>query len=140
MPKSVPVKNDIDFSIRFYEGILERKGDFVQVLIALGELYTQKGWHQKGLAIDRRLAVLRPDDPIVFYNLACSYSLLNCVDKAFGAMRQAIHKGYDDFQYLARDKDLENLARDIRFQRYLTRLTARRVRRVKKNQNDASTR
>lgn len=112
-------KEDMDFEILFYEGLLAKSGDFVDGLMALGDLYTKKGYYEKGLAIDRRLSQLRPDDPFVFYNLACSYALLNKVDLAFGAMKLAVQNGYDNFAYLEQDEDLANLLQDVRFQDYL---------------------
>ena len=120
-------KHDIDFEISFYEGVLKRKGDFVQVLSALGDLYTQKGLHGKGLDLDRRLARLRPEDPYVQYNLACSYSLVKEVDKAYRAMKEAIKQGYDDFTFLEQDSDLDNLLQDPRFQGYYSRLKKKRA-------------
>ncbi len=122
MRKKQKIKSDPDFEIRFYEGILRRKSDFVQVLIALGDLYTKKGWVDKGLQVDLKLSRLRPDDPIIHYNLACSYSLINQIDKAYRAMKEAIRHGYDDFPYLEQDTDLENLRKDSRFKGYYSRL------------------
>ena len=64
------LKETLDFEIQFYEGVLEKNNDFTQALIVLGDLYTRKGLYEKGLMIDKRLAFLKPEDPIVFYNLA----------------------------------------------------------------------
>jgi len=110
---------DLDFEISFYESILKKVPGFVQVLIALGDLYTKKGQWQKGLEVDLKLAQMRPDDPMVFYNLACSYSLLNDTKAALLALRKAFECGYDDFDYLRTDQDLENLLKDTHFQEYL---------------------
>ena len=114
-----------DFEIRFYEGILRRSPCFIEALGALGDLYTRSGSHEQGLRVDERLYQLRPYDPIVLYNLACSYSLLNDRDKAYRAIKQAIHCGYDDLDHLARDSDLANLRGDRRFVRYFERLKNR---------------
>jgi len=122
MRKKRAMKPDPDFEIRFYEGILNRKSDFVQVLVALGDLYTKKGWVDKGLKVDLQLSELRPEDPIIHYNLACSYSLINQIDKAYRSMKEAIRQGYDDFPYLEKDTDLENLRKDSRFKGYYSRL------------------
>ena len=111
-----------DFEIKFYEGILKNSPDFIEALIALGDLYTKKGFYKKGLKIDLRLARLRPEDSIVFYNLACDYSLLNQTSKALEVLKKAISLGYDDLNYLKKDKDLENLKRDERFEKFLSLL------------------
>jgi hypothetical protein len=35
-------ENETDFQIRFYENILKTTPDFIEALIAIGDLYTQK--------------------------------------------------------------------------------------------------
>lgn len=113
---------DIDFEIRFLEGILRHQPDFVEVLTTLGDFYTKKGLYEKGLLVDERLSLLQPNDPGVHFNLACSYSLLNEVDKAFRTIKKAIRLGYNHFEHLEHDADLINLRQDRRFVEYYTRL------------------
>lgn len=55
---------DYDFEISFFEKLLEKRPSFIQALIALGSVYTQKGDYEKGLEIDLRLKQLRRDDPV----------------------------------------------------------------------------
>jgi tetratricopeptide (TPR) repeat protein len=115
MPKQ---KDDIEFEIKFYESLLKKKPDFTEAISALADLYTKSGRYVDGLHLDRRLAQIRPQDPMVMYNLACSYSLLQEIDKAFVAIQQAIQYGYDDFMHLEKDTDLSNLRQDMRFQNF----------------------
>ncbi len=119
-------QRDIDFEIRFYQGILGKAPDFTQALMVLGDLYTKKGWYEKGLEIDQKLSSLRPDDPLIQYNLACSYSLMNDLEASFESIKRAIRCGYDDFQYLWKDKDLANLIKTTRFRQFFKRLTERK--------------
>lgn len=111
--------NDIEFEIRFYESVLKESPDFIETMIALADLYTKKGLFREGLELDERLSRLRPDDPVIFYNLACSYSLLNQQYAAFNAIKRAIELGYDDFGHLNSDPDLGNLLADEEFRKYL---------------------
>jgi len=113
--------DDSDFEIQFYENLLQKKSDFVEALAALGDLYTKKGQYKKGLELDEQLARLKPEDPVVLYNLACSYSLLNNRVKAFLTTKVAITYGYHDFRFLEQDQDLTNLRNDSRFQKYFLR-------------------
>jgi tetratricopeptide (TPR) repeat protein len=106
---------DLDFEIAFYEGILEHLPDSTDVLMALGNDYTQRGLFEKGLGVDKRLCELRQRDPIIHYNLACSYSLLGRIDESIQALEQAIAFGYVDLRYVQQDPDLENLRRDPRY-------------------------
>jgi len=118
----MPKEDDMDFEIRFYEGLLKKKPDFIDALSAIGDLYTKKGFYEKGLRVDEKLVILRPCDPIVLYNLSCSYSLVNQIDKSFRAFKKAINCGYCDFDHLEKDDDLLNLRKDPRFQKYYIRL------------------
>jgi len=115
-------QTDLDFEIGFYEGLLEKRHDFLQNLIMLGELYTRKGLYQKGLEIDKKLAKMRPEDPVILYNLACSYSLLSQIDHSFAALKLAVQCGYDEIDHLEQDEDLNNLKQDPRFPAYLAQI------------------
>ncbi len=126
-PRDMSAPSDWEFEITFYENILQRQPDFAQALAALGDLYTKKGWYEKGLTLDLRLFQLRPHDPTVLYNLACSYSLLGKIDPAFAIMRMAFESGYDNFQHLLNDRDLKNLLKDQRFQDYLRDLRQKKT-------------
>jgi tetratricopeptide (TPR) repeat protein len=103
------------FEILFFENVLKEAPDFIEALIALGDLYTKEGYYQKGLEVDERLARLRPDDGVVLYNLACSYSLINDVPRAREAMKAAFKNGYEDIEHLVKDTDLLNLLADTQF-------------------------
>ena len=136
MPKEV-FKEDLDFQIAFYEGLLGKKPDFVQALILLGELYTRKGFIEKGLDVDRKLVDLRPDDPVVHYNLACDYSLLKMPEQSLAALQTSLHLGYRDFGWLEKDEDLDFVRQDERFRKlvlrytkHTARLSAKRKKRV----------
>jgi tetratricopeptide (TPR) repeat protein len=101
--------------IVFFERLLKKNPDYVHALISLAEAYTAKGLYRKGLQVDKRLAKLCPRDPIVYYNLACSYALVGQKEFALSALRRAIRMGYRDFNYLRKDPDLKSLHGDPRF-------------------------
>ena len=102
-------QRDLDIEIHFLEGVVKRDRRYVEALQILGDDYTRRGRYEDGLQVDRRLARLCPDDPLVYYNLACSFSLTAEYRKAANALRKAIHYGYRDFDHLQRDTDLEPL-------------------------------
>ena len=114
----------MDFEINFFEKLLEKKPDFVEAMEALADLYTKRGAFDKGLILDERLKKIKPHDPMVHYNLACSYSLLNEIDKAFDTIKRAIDLGYDNLRYLEVDPDLANLRQDNRFQNYIHQISS----------------
>jgi tetratricopeptide (TPR) repeat protein len=116
---------DLDFEIQFLEGVLRNSPHFIEALINLGELYTKRGLYLKGLEVDLKLSQLRPDDSTVFYNLACSYSLVDDLEKAFASIKAAIEKGYGDFQHLEQDDDLSKLRQFPPFEDFFAQLKPR---------------
>lgn len=118
--------NSLDFEIRFYERIVQEKPDYVDALSLLAQAYTTRKQYQKGLGIDQRLARLCPEDPLVFYNLACSYALLGQKEEALQALEQAAALGYREFAYMAKDADLKSLHQEVRFQKLLQSKPKRR--------------
>jgi len=100
---------DLDFKITFMEGIVRRDPQYVEALQILGDHYTQRGRFDHSLDVDKKLSRLEPSNPLVFYNLACSYSLNGDVRKAAASLENALSLGYRDFKWLARDPDLRPL-------------------------------
>lgn len=54
--------------------------------------------------------ILNPPRPeLAMYNIACSYSRLNKIDEAYANLALAIDRGYNAFEYIKKDADLENV-------------------------------
>ena len=102
-------QRDLDTKIEFMAGLVRRDPDYVDALQLLGDHYTQRGLFNEGLKVDERLARLEPENPLVFYNLACSYSLTDQFERAALALEKALQLGYRDFIWLAKDPDLRKL-------------------------------
>jgi len=102
-------QRELDTKIQFIEGLVRRDPTYVDALQLLGDHYTQRGRFTEGLHVDERLAQLDPENALVFYNLACSYSLTDQFDRACSALDRAMGLGYRDFKWLAKDPDLEKL-------------------------------
>ena len=108
-------QRDLDTKIGFIEGLVRRDPNYVEALQILGDHYTQRGRISEGLKVDERLARLEPSNPMVFYNLACSYSLSGEMDHAVDALEKALQLGFRDFDWLARDPDLKKLRSHVAF-------------------------
>ena len=101
--------NQLDFDIDFFEKLLARNGESVEVLRTLGELVSKKGDVLRALEIDRRLVERLPNDFLARYNLACSLALAGRPDEAIDSLSSAILLGYDDLSHMETDPDLESL-------------------------------
>ena len=130
-PGKKTIKNK--FEIKFYEDLVRITPDFVEALSCLADAYTREGFVEEGLRVDLRLCELKPENPVVQYNLACSYSLLGRVDEALAVLKKAILLGYDDFQFILKDKDLKNLRKDERFKQLFDKINSRFLRRPGQN-------
>jgi tetratricopeptide (TPR) repeat protein len=102
-------RQNLDIEIGFIEGVVRRDPDYIEALQILGDDYTRRGRFVDGLKIDERLSKIRPQDSLVHYNLACSYSLTDQIEQAAQALERALTLGYRDFKWLAEDPDLDNL-------------------------------
>lgn len=116
------LKEGEDFNIAFYEGIVRKNPVLTACLMYLANAYTAVGMYEKGLEIDKRLSRLLPDDPLVIYNLACSYSLTNDIEMAISTLKRAIDLGYNDIEHLLKDKDLKNIRRDERYKNLINNM------------------
>ena len=113
---------DLDVEISFLEGIVRRDSDYVEALQILGDAFTRRGEFPEGLKVDEQLARLRPDDALVHYNLACSYSLTEQVDQAGTSLEKALQLGYRDFKWIVTDPDLRNLRAHNSYKKIRARL------------------
>jgi predicted Zn-dependent protease len=112
----------LDVEIGFLEGLVKRDPQYVEALQLLGDDYTRRGRVRDGLTVDKRLASLCPDDPAVFYNLACSHALTGGVEDAAAALDRAITLGFRDFNWISRDPDLKPLRQHPLYRKIRQRL------------------
>ena len=115
--------NQAEFEIKFFEGVVERRPDYVDALIPLAAAYTRKGRVRDGLAVDRKLSRLLREDPLTHYNLGCSYALTGQKKRALAAIRKALRLGYRDIRHLKEDQDLKNIHNEPEFKTLLEHLS-----------------
>ena len=101
--------SQLDFDIDFFERILARSPDSIDVLRVLGELASRRGLHERALELDRRLVARLPVDFLARYNLACSLALAGRADEAILCLGEAFRLGYDDVAHMEVDPDLASI-------------------------------
>ena len=114
---------DLDIEISFLQGIVDRDSEYIEALQLLGDDYTKRGKFDDGLKIDEHLAKLLPEDSMVFYNLACSYSLTNRINESLKALNKEVLLGYNDSKWMDTDPDLDNVRSDTQYQSIRQKLT-----------------
>jgi tetratricopeptide (TPR) repeat protein len=105
--------------LEFLQAVARRLPEDTDVMRALGDLYTRTGAYEDGLRVDERLSRLCAEDPVVWYNLACSLALSDRADDAFDALNRAVELGYNDYDGMKKDPDLSALHGDARFESIL---------------------
>lgn len=111
--------SQLDFDIDFFERLLARKANAVDVLRLLAELVSKRGLVNRAVELDRRLVELLPEDSLARYNLACSLARAGHADEAIDSLSRAILLGYDDLTHMESDPDLESLKDHPDFQALL---------------------
>ncbi|MBI2900871.1 MAG: tetratricopeptide repeat protein [Planctomycetes bacterium] len=115
-----------DFEIGLATALLAAKGDRLDALRMLADALARAGRHAEALDADRRILKIDPKNPTAHYNLACSYSNLDQLDKAFQSLEKAFECGYRDYKHLLRDRDLEKVRKDPRFRTFLDKRWGKR--------------
>jgi tetratricopeptide (TPR) repeat protein len=105
--------------LEFLQAVARRLPEDTDVMRVLGDLYTRTGAYADGLRMDERLSRLCAEDPVVWYNLACSLALSGRDDDAFDALNRAVELGYNDYDGMKKDPDLAPLHGDTRFESIL---------------------
>jgi serine/threonine protein kinase/Flp pilus assembly protein TadD len=74
----------------------------------LGETDRAIEYAERSLAID-------PDDPMLLYNVACTYSLLGKTEDGLSSLERAVDKGFGHKEWIEHDSDLDPLRETARF-------------------------
>ena len=62
-----------------------------------------------------RAMAVDPEDPMLLYNVACTYGVLGKVDECLHALEQAVSKGWGDRDWLQHDSDLDSIRNEPRY-------------------------
>ncbi|HEY0751663.1 MAG TPA: tetratricopeptide repeat protein, partial [Chitinophagaceae bacterium] len=59
------------------------------------------------------------EDPWTSYNLSCLYALWNKKDQALKHFEDALNKGFDDFDHISKDTDIDSIRNESRFKQLI---------------------
>ena len=57
----------------------------------------------------QRILAVTPENSMIYYNIACLYALKNDKKQAMDWLHRAVEKGYDDWDHMETDPDLDNI-------------------------------
>lgn len=84
-------------------------------MAALGQRERAREWADRALS-------MRPEDPMLLYNVGCIYSLLGCSEDALTTLEKAVERGQRQKGWYEHDSNLDPLRGEPRFQRLLAQL------------------
>jgi adenylate cyclase len=84
-------------------------------LVGLGE-------YERGLEWATQALAMKPDDPMVLYNVSCIQSLAGKLDDAMDCLERAVKNGLNEKGWLEHDSNLEPLRRSKRYQALIRQL------------------
>jgi tetratricopeptide (TPR) repeat protein len=102
-------KGELHEAIDRYEKVLAIQPGFAEALKDLAMVHTIKRDYDKAISLFKKLIRLRPDSAGAYYNIACIYARQNKTEESADWLKEAIERGYENWDLIKRDKDLENI-------------------------------
>jgi len=98
-----------DQAVEQYKKALSVQPGFTRALNNLATLYTIKGDYGRAVSTFEKVIRLRPEYAGAYYNIACIYARQNRIEESIDWLKKAIEMGYDKWDLIKTDKDLESI-------------------------------
>lgn len=121
----------IEFELGMYELGRELYPRNRRVMDGLVSTYSAAGRHEDALRMANELIKAEPDNARHHYNYACGLCCLERLDEAMECLQKAVELGFNDFEYLTKDPDLEPLRSLPAFREFQKKALVQRSQRLK---------
>jgi len=102
-------KGELNNAIGRFQKALAVKPNFPRALNNLAMAHTFGRQYDQAREVFKKLIVLQPENSTTYYNIAVLYALQNNVTESLAWLNKAIAKGYDNWDLIKTDNDLENI-------------------------------
>lgn len=130
-PDNPRIRNHLDAALEYREkrnaniAALEQKlqgnpNDF-DSLSKLTLLYSTNNENTKALDSLFRMKEIKPDNPDVYYNIACIYAREHKIDQAVDWLGKSVEKGFRNWGFILIDQDLEDVRATDAFRDLMSR-------------------
>ena len=111
--------DNIDEAQRLFRQSLEIKPDFISGLNELVHIYTANKQYNMAIELLKN-AIHRFNSPQnIYYNIACIYSMQDKVEDALIWLEEAIENGYDNWDLINSDKDLDKIRNTVPYEQFM---------------------
>lgn len=115
--KTDALKNFTHRVIAIFEEHLKKVPEDARARVLLANSYAAHGRFDEAKREADMAMILRPDDTMILYNLACAFCTMNNSKDAMIALRKARNAGYSNAPWARQDPDLALLHDDPEFER-----------------------
>jgi len=115
-------KGDWKEAVGNYKMALHHDPDLNAVYINMSNAYLKGQQYEEAKKTLDTLQAKAPEDPHLYYNLACYYSLTHQETASLEALQQSIRLGYKNPDEAQSDPDLTNLRQTTEFQKWVKTL------------------
>ena len=109
----------IDEAIDHFQKALSLKPEFIEAMYHLAKLYISRAEYEKALSLYQKMLTFVPDNPAVYYNIACIYARQNKPEESIPWLKKAVENGFNDWNHIKTDVDLDNIRGSSDFQEFL---------------------
>jgi TolB-like protein/tRNA A-37 threonylcarbamoyl transferase component Bud32/cytochrome c-type biogenesis protein CcmH/NrfG len=113
------VRGLIERLIRVLEQQIDTVPEDVRAHILLAGHYSKVGKGNEAAQQLEMSVAMRPNDPNVLYNAACTYGVLEMKPEALAMLKRAVEAGFTDVEWISRDTDLSCLREEPEFKRII---------------------
>ena len=100
---------------KFFSEYLEDNLDDSRARILYANFLLINGDVEKAREEITTALTLNPDDNVMLYNAACAYARINEKKLAINTLQRIVLAGYEDFDWIKKDPDLENIRNEPEF-------------------------
>jgi len=118
-PEDAGIRNGMDMVRQRIEALdaqtaamnqaLKTQPGSLKLLSLLAQYSAITGRYEEAAAHLKKISEMTPENPEVYYNIACMYSMLGRTDEAEAWIERAMEKGFNKWRLLQTDPDLANL-------------------------------
>jgi tetratricopeptide (TPR) repeat protein len=102
-----------------YQAAISIHPQYVPALNKLGTVYLRDENYEKALAVFSEVVTLQPNKPDAYYNIARIFSKLNRVEESVDWLSKAIEQGFNNWDFLNTDRNLENVRGSLAYQKLI---------------------
>lgn len=113
-------RGDVETGLDYYRKMQSLYPNYLRAVNKTAAAFSKIEKYADAIVHFKRAIALAPKKPEGYFNVACMYSRLDKTDQALAWLKHAVDRGYNKWEQVKTDPDLENLRNDPAFQAFMT--------------------